>query len=598
MTAIRLPAIIAAVGLATLLGTPGPALAESSARELMARQDALRATAAILGRDLQAAKDAGIDAPLDQAAVDLELGRLYLGHADLLRSLHTDLERAEHWTDLAAFSLRQGALDLAPSRAVEARGLLLDADSIPKSLPEVRTLIQQLSAANFNILLPEVVRRGYAIYPSRLLERDPEFAKAPDVFGEFVREAHRAGMEVHPWIWTFRVRSYDQKVDYGNPVLSRLPALAARTEGTDRPRFLSPASPGAREWVQQGVAELLTRYDVDGLFLDYIRYDEETPNDWVSQTAFRMEQLGLQPAEVIKATPRYSKPVSGADAEKRDYQLWREEQVNRVVADISAQLKRRPRKPALSAATFRGESYSRQYKLQNWRHWADNEWLTFVTSMLYSPDTREVEGWINQETEGGKRPSLFYPILGIHRMDDPLRDTLDQIQAVREQGQGGVFLFALGHLPKGFLSDLARGPFRTPASIPHRDPLISARHVLQGLGHQYLAQHATSDDWATVAVSRVLAAEVGGVVRLLAPGGNGRQRTAAAFLRLQELIEVADRLERPAPGFSFEVRTRLRYASNLLKAHVHRVETTRYVPPIAPPVEGTRETSRAPRLDP
>ncbi|MBM3276092.1 MAG: family 10 glycosylhydrolase, partial [Candidatus Sericytochromatia bacterium] len=349
-----LPAAVAAGGLLASLSAP-PAVAQTTSRVLRDKIDFLKTHASGLDRELQAARDAGLDAPLDRAAASLQLGKTYLDHADLLRSVRAETERVSFWTEMAEFTLREGALAMTPSRASEARGMLLDADAIPKTVAEVRTLVAQLANANFNMIFPEVMRRGYAIYPSRWLERDAEFKNAPDVFAELVKEAHRRGLEVHPWIWTFRVRSYDEKRDFGDPVLSKLPGLAARSEETQKPRFLSPAAPGSREFILRVVGDMIDRYDVDGLFLDYIRYDEETPDDWVSQTNYRLERFG-------NADP-------WAQIDRRDYQLWREEKVNRVVAEVAALMRTKSRQLSLSAATFRSESYSRKQKLQNWRHW-------------------------------------------------------------------------------------------------------------------------------------------------------------------------------------------------------------------------------------
>ncbi len=556
-----------------------PVAAQPSGRALRDRIDQLKTASATLDRDLQNARDAAIDAPLDRAAASLQLSRSYLDHADLLRTLRADNDRTAFWADMSEFTLREAALLMMPSRSVEARGMLLDADSIPKTIPEVRALVAQLAAARFNILIPEVIRRGYAIYPTRWLDRDPEFTTAPDVFAELLKEAHRHGMEVHPWMWAFRVRSYDDKVDFGNPVLSRLPGLAARSETTSKPRFLSPAAQGSREFVLRTVQDMIDRYDVDGLFLDYIRYDEETPDDWTSQTNYRLERIGQGDL--------------WTDPDRRDYQLWREDKVNRVVSDLSAMMRARSRTVALSAATFRGESYARRTKMQNWRHWADNAWLSFATSMLYSRDSKDVEGWINQETDGGRRPTLFYPILGVHRMDDPAQDLMDQLRVVRQQAQAGILVFAMGHLPKSLLADLARGPFRKPAVPPHRNPIGAARLVLKELGEQYLPRHAASADWGTVAAARVLGVEINSVVRTLPTIGPYYQSTAL-IERLNGLGEVASRLERVSPAFQGEVALRLRYATNLVRAQAHRVETTRYVPPVAPAPEAATKPKAVP----
>ncbi|MBI6546161.1 MAG: family 10 glycosylhydrolase, partial [Cyanobacteria bacterium NC_groundwater_1444_Ag_S-0.65um_54_12] len=418
---------------------------------------ALRAKITALRRDLQQARAAMLDLPLELVERDLFSGTRYLERAEQLAANREYPEIAEFWFDLTAFSLRSASRYLVPSRSVEARGMLIDADAIPKNFAGVRKLVDLLANANFNILLPEAIRRGYTVYPSNWLERDPEFAGAPDVFGELVNYAQRRGLEVHPWIWTLRVRSYDAQRDYGNPVIARFPALAARSDTTERPRFLSPANPGTKQFLLREISELLERYAVDGLFLDYIRYDEETTDDWSSQTAYRLEQLNSWQLPVALDIAKTSEqPASSAslEVERRNYQSWREEQVSRLVREVATLLRKRSGKLTLSAATFRGEHYTRRTKLQNWRYWIDQGYLGFAGSMLYSTDAKEVANWINQETDQGKRNTLLYPILGIHRMDQPAEDLLEQVQVIRQQSQPGILLFAMGHLPPSLLVDL------------------------------------------------------------------------------------------------------------------------------------------------
>ncbi|MBU6428371.1 MAG: family 10 glycosylhydrolase, partial [Cyanobacteria bacterium REEB65] len=254
-----------------------PDLDEDSWPALDGRLNDLAAREVSLRHDLAYASEASLDVPLDRAKQDMALARRYLDQAMALRQGRQEIARARFWADMAAYSLSDGTLLLSPSRPVEARGILIDADALPKTPDEVKALVDRLADVHFNILLPEIVRRGYAIYPSSVLQRDPDFASGSDIVPALIGEAHKRGLEVIPWIWTFRVRSYDDQHDYGNPVFSRLPALEARDADTVKPRFMSPANPLSRELVHEEVAEILDHYDIDGLFLDYIRYDERTP---------------------------------------------------------------------------------------------------------------------------------------------------------------------------------------------------------------------------------------------------------------------------------------------------------------------------------
>jgi len=79
---------------------------------------------------------------------DVELAIIALNDADGAFSTG-EKEKARHFVGMALEDLRNAQLNLMPSRVAEARGLYIDADSIPKSKYEITRLIQTLKKANF-----------------------------------------------------------------------------------------------------------------------------------------------------------------------------------------------------------------------------------------------------------------------------------------------------------------------------------------------------------------------------------------------------------------------------------------------------------------
>ena len=77
---------------------------------------------------------------------------------------------------------------------VELRAIWIDAGSIPKTEAGIRSLVRTYHKANLNVLLPEVVARGYTVYPSALVQRDPRFAGCIDPLEIIIDEAHALGM--------------------------------------------------------------------------------------------------------------------------------------------------------------------------------------------------------------------------------------------------------------------------------------------------------------------------------------------------------------------------------------------------------------------
>lgn len=429
-----------------------------------------------VGQRLKQALARWIDAPLGRAEIDHVIAQLALINTEFLLN-RQDLEAASRDLDIALERLNQAQLALMRSRPVEMRGILMDAGSIPKTREGIAQLLDELKTAGFNAIYPEVFRRGYVIYPnSRYTDQDPELkALGFDPLWELIRESQKRQLRVIPWVWTFRVHS----PGFGNPILSRVPALAATPADLEDkkniPRFLSAAHPEAREYIFQIFQEMFSRYPVHGLLLDYIRYDEAIPEDAISATRFRQEYLKKQgefpPLKIAKGTPLF-----------QAWQLWREEQVNTMVRFLKEKLRGyRLERVLLGASVFRSESYSRLTKMQNWRHWADNHWIDFVSPMLYTPDKKDLQLWLEWETNGGQRQDLLYPILGAHRFQSP-DDIFGQIGVLQDFHTGGVLIFALAHYKKENLKDLKQGPFRKAALLPHEDLNQSLQTLLEDIG--------------------------------------------------------------------------------------------------------------------
>jgi uncharacterized lipoprotein YddW (UPF0748 family) len=152
----------------------------------------------------------------------------------------------------------------------EVRGIWVDAGAIPKTDRAIRQMVDAYADAHFNVLFPETICRGYTIYPSVLIERDPRFAGSIDPLPIMIDEAHKRGLEVHPWVWVFRV-GYTK--DKGGILKAHPDWAEVDRDGNDlSPNggyWVSPANPQARDFLASLYAELTTKYDIDVIHLDY-----------------------------------------------------------------------------------------------------------------------------------------------------------------------------------------------------------------------------------------------------------------------------------------------------------------------------------------
>lgn len=590
---LRLAACLLAAGF--LLAAPAPARAQSAppagaeapALTEEALLAALRQARERHGRAEARLKDAAaafLDLPLARGQAALGLGKMALDTANLLiltRAYHEAREwlaRAKDYTDAALWSTYR-------SRGAETRGILLDAGSLPKTELETRQLVDRLADAGFNVLVPEVYRRGYAIWQTGRVPRDPEFAGAPDVLAALVDEAHKRKLEVQPWIWTMRARSITPEKDFGNPVLGRLPALGARADGKDV-RFLSAAEPLARRFVFDLVDELTSRYALDGLLLDYIRYDEEVPEDEISRTRFSLDYFAAHGAYPPWPIPKHTRL-------EVEWQLWRERQVNSIVAEISRLTKAKNPRFALSVAVFRGEAYARLVKMQHWRHWSNNRWIDAAAPMLYTAKTDELRRWLDWETDKHTRTNLLTPILGAHRFEGS-EDLLDQWELLQHEGHAGGMLFALSHVKPEAFRALREASFREGAVPPQKSPARAARIVLAQTA-TYLRNVYAQGDYEAAASAHMAEPEVLQLANMLPLTDAPYARGTEALARLDDLQAFMAATPWPAPVRA-ELAERLGYAQALVRAHIWAATRPKSgVPTSQPPIKIEAEQLKGPQ---
>jgi uncharacterized lipoprotein YddW (UPF0748 family) len=149
-------------------------------------------------------------------------------------------------------------------------------DGTLKTRSSIRRMVAEMDAADVNLIVAQVIRRHDAYYDSRVLPRtpDPTLESGLDVLDELLTAAHARGIEVHAWFSVAPAwhRVYEEigasPSDLGAPV-----AWRTFTVDGQRSTYLDPGLPAVQDHVAAVVGELAANYPVDGIHLDYVRYE-------------------------------------------------------------------------------------------------------------------------------------------------------------------------------------------------------------------------------------------------------------------------------------------------------------------------------------
>lgn len=147
--------------------------------------------------------------------------------------------------------------------------------SAEKQKEELRAILDRLQKANINTVLLQTRIRATTIYPSQYEPWDgclsgfPGKSPGYDALQFAIDECHKRGMEVHAWVVTIPVGKWNS---YGcRQLRKRFPRLIKRI-GQDG--YMDPEATQTGCYLAEMCREIVQRYDVDGIHLDYIRYPE------------------------------------------------------------------------------------------------------------------------------------------------------------------------------------------------------------------------------------------------------------------------------------------------------------------------------------
>nr|WP_225225716.1 family 10 glycosylhydrolase [Komarekiella delphini-convector] len=393
----------------------------------------------------------------------------------------------QQWLEAKASLWKQFPVDRRLAQP-EIRAVWLDRGTIVRAGSEkgLAQIFDRLAQAGINTVFFETVNASYTIYPSQVAPQQNPLIRGWDPLAAAVKLAHKRDMELHAWVWTFAAgnQRHNEIINlnpsYPGPVLAAHPDwanydnLGNMIPVNQTKPFFDPANPELRQYLLKLYEEIVTRYDVDGLQLDYIRYPFQDPfagryYGYGKAARAQFQQLtGVDPLNISPSQPDL-------------WQKWttfRTQQVDSFVAQVSQQLRQKRANLILSVAVFPLPELERIQKIQqHWELWARQGDVDLIVPMTYALDTsrfqRLAQPWIASTQLGS---TLLLP--GIRLLSLPPVGALDQLQLVRDLPVSGYALFAAenfnNELDKLFSSTQGRVKPTTSEPIPHRQPFQTA----------------------------------------------------------------------------------------------------------------------------
>ena len=360
----------------------------------------------------------------------------------------------------------------------------------------VQTLVQSARANGFNTLLVQVRGRGDAYFQSSLEPRAAELLKQPETFdplSSVIEAARAADLKVHAWInvnlvssaadlpgarehvvrrhpdWLMVPRDLAQelaRVDPESPAYLGKLARWTRTQSAGiEGLYTSPLVPGAIDHTVAVVRDLVRRYRIDGVHLDYARYPSDrfdysraAIREFTAAVRPRLSAAARRDVEALERDDLFAYP----DAFPEDWRRFRIDRLSALVRRVRDAVRQERPDAALTVATTPDAQEARERRLQDWGNWLEGGLVDAVCPMAYTPEASRFAEHIADARQVAGDKAVWAGI-GAYRLT-PLQ-TVENIQTARKLGATGIVLFSYDSMtdPRtsvpDYLAIVARGAF-------------------------------------------------------------------------------------------------------------------------------------------
>ena len=300
-----------------------------------------------------------------------------------------------------------------------------------------KVLIQamdELKAAGFNAVYPNVWSRGTTFHRSQFAPVEPALKKAGlklDPICTLSQQARLRGIKVIPWFEYGLMEPADSTIVRQQPewVLARADGNTVMTMHGKKMVWLNPAHPEVRERFIGLVVEVMKRCRMDGLQLDdHFAWPVELGYDLFTSALYET-QTGSPPPK---------------DHTNRYWMTWRRRQLTGLLRELRERLEKEslPNRISLSPGPFR---FAYNHWLQDWELWAVGELIDDLVVQNYAYSLKGFAKDLNQPALRKARqwglPVQIGVLAGFGKRTTPIPVLAEKKRLSNEQGYGVIYFY-------------------------------------------------------------------------------------------------------------------------------------------------------------
>ena len=274
---------------------------------------------------------------------------------------------------------------------------------------------------------------GFSHYRSSVLPPSRIYLEQGDQLAACLAAAKPRGLRVHAWLFCFCTEMCTEE---RMAVFRNKGWLLTGEDGRDR-RWLDPSVPEVRALLVQAARELVTRYNVDGIHLDFVRYPDFTGCLGPSVRKRFEDATG-------KKYPGWPADVKSGPL-RQEFIRWRCDRVTDLMSEVRGMLRREGQEKLLTAAVYGKYPSCVDAVGQDWEAWLRTGNVDYLLPMDYTEDPAKFAELVGNQARARWLRKHMLPGIGVTAAESRLgpAQVIDQIKIVRDADCPGFALFSL-----------------------------------------------------------------------------------------------------------------------------------------------------------
>jgi len=326
---------------------------------------------------------------------------------------------------------------------------------------KIDKLLDMIKDTDIEHLFVQVRGRGDAYYNSKHEPLAFDVPKGFDPLKYIIEKTRKSNIKIHAWVNVSFVLNVEDYPPNDKHILAKHPEwvtydYAGRPmtaysekeikENLTEGYFVDPGIPAVKTHFYSIIKDIVAKYPVDGIHLDYIRYPYSGYSSFYKKN---LSDFGYNPISLKIFKDKYGFDPLRLDRtektpQKELFNKYREDQVTEIVKNVREIVKAKNKNIVFSAAVMPRHDRGKEVYFQDWPLWIENNYIDLACIMSYADNVKTFDEFVRYANDPRFKNRVKMGI-GVIKETSDINIAFEQVKRIYGSGIKGYLIFSFEH---------------------------------------------------------------------------------------------------------------------------------------------------------